>query len=36
VTGETPATAIAGMVCSAAIGLLAFHRLRAARNAMET
>ena len=35
VTGETPATAIAGLACSAAIGLFAFHRLRAARSAMD-
>ncbi len=29
--GETPATAIAGLACFAAIGLVAFYRLRAAR-----
>ncbi len=34
-TGETPATAIAGMACSAAIGLYAFHWLRVARSAMD-
>ena len=36
VAGETPATAIAGMACSAAIGLFAFHRLRVARSAMDS
>ena len=35
VTGETPATAIAGLACSAAIGLFAFHRLRVACSAMD-
>ena len=33
--GETPATAIAGLACSAAIGLFAFHRLRVACSAMD-
>ena len=32
--GETPATAIAGLACSAAIWFFAFHRLRVARSAM--
>ena len=34
VAGETPATAIAGLACSAAIWFFAFHRLRVARSAM--
>ena len=33
--GETPATAIAGLACSAAIGLFAFHWLRVACSAMD-
>ena len=32
--GETPATAIAGLACSAAVRLLGFHALRVARSAM--
>ena len=35
VTGETPATAIAGLACSAAIWLFGFHALRVARDAMD-
>ena len=35
VTGETPATAIAGLACSAAFGVLGFHRLRVARSVMD-
>ena len=35
VTGETPATAIAGLACSAALGLFGFHALRVARDAMD-
>ena len=34
VAGETPATAIAGLACSAAVRLLRFHALRVARSAM--
>ena len=33
--GETPATAITGLVCSAAIRLFGFHALRVARDAMD-
>ena len=33
--GETPATAIAGLACSAAIWLFGFHALRVARSAMD-
>ena len=33
--GETPATAIAGLACSAAIWLFGFHALRVARDAMD-
>ena len=33
-TGETPATAIAGMACFAAFRLFGFHVLRAARRAL--
>ena len=33
--GETPATAIAGLACSAAIRLFGFHALRVARDAMD-
>ena len=35
VAGETPATAIAGLACSAAIWLFGFHALRVARDAMD-
>ena len=33
--GQSPSAALAGLACSAAIGLFAFHRLRAARSAMD-
>ena len=33
--GETLATAIAGVACSAAFGVLGFHRLRVARSVMD-
>ncbi len=35
VAGETPATAIAGLACSAAVRVLGFHALRVARSAMD-
>ena len=35
VTGETPATAIAGVACSAAAWLFGFHALRVVRSAMD-
>ena len=34
--GETPATAIAGLACSAAIGLFGFRALREAHSAMDS
>ena len=34
-TGETPATAIAGMACSAALRLFGFHARWVARSAVE-
>ena len=33
--GETPATAITGVACFAAFGVLGFHRLRVTRSAMD-
>ena len=33
--GQSPSAALAGLACSAAVGLFAFHRLRAARSAMD-
>ncbi len=33
--GETPATAIAGLACSAAIGLFGFRALQMARSIMD-
>ena len=33
--GGTPATAITGVACSAAFGVLGFHRLRVTRSAMD-
>ena len=33
--GETPATAIAGLACSAAIGVFGFHALRVVLGAID-
>ena len=35
VTGETPATAIAGLACSAAFGLFSLHLLRVVGSALK-